>query len=268
MFGVVGGGRWCGGEAARPRIERGGCSSRLERRKDKAERLRGLTERLRTTEPPTELPRLQLRPVLGAYVQRTIPFRSASFSQVDCSPDGKYVRSRAAAQATKAQREEEQRDRKIAVHSPPGIDDLRSITEEEEKPKNGPSSSWFGREEPSSPEEEITRPRLVTQSSDERDEGRNSPYSDSERTYAKRPLRGPYGMMLEAEMSKGREREVHHQRTTSSPSQLEGCARPSNQILAQLLKGSSERSLSQPSSNTLLPKVIVLNVFFYRENLA
>ncbi|XP_018914389.2 uncharacterized protein [Bemisia tabaci] len=35
---------------------------------------------------------------------------------------------------------------------------------------------------------------------------------------------------------------VHHQRTTSSPSQLEGCsAAPSQQLLAQLLKGSSER---------------------------
>ncbi|XP_073986302.1 rho guanine nucleotide exchange factor 17 isoform X2 [Rhodnius prolixus] len=45
---------------------------------------------------------------------------------------------------------------------------------------------------------------------------------------------------------------VHHQRTTSSPSQLEGCSiqkekrpEPSHQLLAQLLKGSSERNLTE-----------------------
>ncbi|XP_024084629.1 rho guanine nucleotide exchange factor 17 isoform X2 [Cimex lectularius] len=132
------------------------------------------------------------------------------------------------------------------------------------------------------------------------------------RRYSKKPIRGPYGQMLEAEMKKpetrkftihhddlkfleefgqpskpvrqrtmddshlkrsytspepsdsvksgskrkvnenvpfgGNKPEVHHQRTTSSPSQLEGCSKdkgpqPSHQLLAQLLKGSSERSL-------------------------
>lgn len=50
---------------------------------------------------------------------------------------------------------------------------------------------------------------------------------------------------------------VHHQRTTSSPSQLEGCARvkkapePSPQLLAQLLKGSSEQVYGRPLTNPL-----------------
>ncbi|KAK9496468.1 hypothetical protein O3M35_013232 [Rhynocoris fuscipes] len=151
------------------------------------------------------------------------------------------------------------------------------------------------------------------------------------RRYSKRPLRGPYGQMLEAEMKKPETRKftinhddlkfleeynnqsssqtripigsrpramddsqlkrsytspeqaepsapkgtfkrksnssvssyphttktenqpvVHHQRTTSSPSQLEGCSmkkekrpEPSHQLLAQLLKGSSERNLTE-----------------------
>lgn len=50
---------------------------------------------------------------------------------------------------------------------------------------------------------------------------------------------------------------VHHQRTTSSPSQLEGCSRvkktpePSPQLLAQLLKGSSEQVYGGPLTNPL-----------------
>ncbi|XP_050544977.1 rho guanine nucleotide exchange factor 17-like [Daktulosphaira vitifoliae] len=50
---------------------------------------------------------------------------------------------------------------------------------------------------------------------------------------------------------------VHHQRTTSSPSQLEGCARvnktpePSPQLLAQLLKGSSEKVYGGPLTNPM-----------------
>lgn len=49
----------------------------------------------------------------------------------------------------------------------------------------------------------------------------------------------------------------YHQRTTSSPSQLEGCARvkkapePSPQLLAQLLKGSSEQMYGGPLTNPL-----------------
>lgn len=50
---------------------------------------------------------------------------------------------------------------------------------------------------------------------------------------------------------------IHHQRTTSSPSQLEGCSRvkktpePSPQLLAQLLKGSSEQVYGGPLTNPL-----------------
>lgn len=38
------------------------------------------------------LPRAESRPIVGAYTQKAIPFRSASFSQVDYS-SGKYIRS-------------------------------------------------------------------------------------------------------------------------------------------------------------------------------
>ncbi|XP_039288297.1 rho guanine nucleotide exchange factor 17 isoform X2 [Nilaparvata lugens] len=41
-----------------------------------------------------KLPKPKSRTIVGSYIQRTIPFRSASFSQVDYSPaDGKYIRS-------------------------------------------------------------------------------------------------------------------------------------------------------------------------------
>lgn len=41
------------------------------------------------------LPKPETRPVIGSYVQRTVPFRSASFSQVDfSSSEGKYFRKR------------------------------------------------------------------------------------------------------------------------------------------------------------------------------
>lgn len=86
--------------------------------------------------------------------------------------------------------------------------------------------------------------------------------------YSKRPLRGPYGQMLEAEMAKPKINETDkkrkkvtsnlsfnasnassdseiktpcHHRTTSSPSKLEGLPGPSPELLADLLKGSSER---------------------------
>ncbi|KAF6212230.1 hypothetical protein GE061_012751 [Apolygus lucorum] len=139
------------------------------------------------------------------------------------------------------------------------------------------------------------------------------------RSYSKRPLRGPYGQMLEAEMKKPEARklaiqqeelkflstrdnsrlrsmddsqltqkrshdfgrsllpsvkrkvsanlgysaseeksekpEVHHQRTTSSPSQLEGCSsRMGNpaRLLGSLLKGSSERTLAEANPAHLL----------------
>ncbi|KAL7295505.1 hypothetical protein TKK_0011150 [Trichogramma kaykai] len=134
--------------------------------------------------------------------------------------------------------------------------------------------------------------KLSTQSSDERDElppsATPSDLSDCEgqtpRRYSKRPLRGPYGQMLEAEMAKPRatdlvsldassgvmrqRRKVStnlsfnasssagfgvdqppvpcHHRTTSSPSKLEGLPGPSPELLAELLKGSSERVARAP----------------------
>ena len=122
------------------------------------------------------------------------------------------------------------------------------------------------------------------------------------RRYSKRPLRGPYGQMLEAEMAKPRVADIvglddprrhqrrkvsanlsfnassssgsggaggggggsaggahpdaahhqgpHHQRTTSSPSKLEGLPGPSPELLAELLRGSSERvARSSPHQN-------------------
>lgn len=202
------------------------------------------------------------------------------------------------------------------------------------------------------------RPRLIYQSSEEREDekprkllsranslsegesdngyretpSRGSPslfdLSDSEskvykghppRSYSKRPLRGPYGQMLEAEMKKPETRkfavqqeelkflsafghqsrdrarsaddsqlpakpnsrgllssakrkvsanlsyssagktdkpEVFHQRTTSSPSQLEGCSSRTNKdnslLLGNLLKGSSERTLAEANPAHLL----------------
>lgn len=96
--------------------------------------------------------------------------------------------------------------------------------------------------------------------------------------YSKRPLRGPYGQMLEAEMAKPRttdmslEEGLHprrkvsanlsfnsntnsnsgpptpcHHRTTSSPSKLEGLPGPSPELLAELLRGSSERIALAPA---------------------
>ncbi|XP_058821549.1 uncharacterized protein LOC131683523 [Topomyia yanbarensis] len=44
------------------------------------------------TEICTKLPRPESRTIVGSYTQKTIPFRSASFSQVDYS-SGKYIRS-------------------------------------------------------------------------------------------------------------------------------------------------------------------------------
>ncbi|XP_069677397.1 rho guanine nucleotide exchange factor 17 isoform X2 [Periplaneta americana] len=201
-------------------------------------------------------------------------------------------------------------------------------------------------EESQSPEETprwLEKPKLVYQSSEEReDDGRPppparadslsegesdqgerpsapspAPLSDSEgrphtpRRYSKRPLRGPYGQMLEAEMSKAAEssrmsrlqlefldkivppprslddsqlaggygraspkRKVSanipyqapqsppppppqpcHQRTTSSPSQLEGCAAPRPELLAELLRGSSERVYSKDTRTHVVVEI-------------
>lgn len=154
--------------------------------------------------------------------------------------------------------------------------------------------------------------RLQCQSSEEREDESEG---EAPRRYSKRPLRGPYGQMLEAEMKKpeadrilsklqdlkfleeyaappagesprpralttqslddsqlkggyGRTQTptphpraspkrkvsafVCHQRTTSSPSQLEGYSGPSSgrpELLAELLRGSSER-LFVPSPTT------------------
>ncbi|KAJ8678665.1 hypothetical protein QAD02_014452, partial [Eretmocerus hayati] len=133
----------------------------------------------------------------------------------------------------------------------------------------------------------LTAGKLSGQSSEERDEpppsATPSDLSDCEgqapRRYSKRPLRGPYGQMLEAEMAKPRvtdlvalddglrpRRKVSanlsfnasstrrtesaptpcHHRTTSSPSKLEGLPGPSPELLAELLRGSSERVARAP----------------------
>ncbi|XP_055604092.1 uncharacterized protein LOC129752331 [Uranotaenia lowii] len=59
----------------------------------------GFVEEVRDEKPPnevdeifTKLPRPESRSIVGSYTQKTIPFRSASFSQVDYS-SGKYIRS-------------------------------------------------------------------------------------------------------------------------------------------------------------------------------
>ncbi|XP_076245903.1 rho guanine nucleotide exchange factor 17 isoform X2 [Calliopsis andreniformis] len=129
------------------------------------------------------------------------------------------------------------------------------------------------------------RNKLSAQSSEERDEPPATPsdLSDCEghtpRRYSKRPLRGPYGQMLEAEMAKPRTADIAleeglrprrkvsanlsynassnnsgsepptpcHHRTTSSPSKLEGLPGPSPELLAELLRGSSERVARAPA---------------------
>ncbi|XP_046817650.1 uncharacterized protein LOC124423673 isoform X3 [Vespa crabro] len=128
------------------------------------------------------------------------------------------------------------------------------------------------------------RNKLTAQSSEERDDPPATPsdLSDCEghapRRYSKRPLRGPYGQMLEAEMAKPRATDISleeglrprrkvsanlsyntgansssepptpcHHRTTSSPSKLEGLPGPSPELLAELLRGSSERVARAPA---------------------
>ncbi|XP_024226609.1 rho guanine nucleotide exchange factor 17 isoform X9 [Bombus impatiens] len=135
------------------------------------------------------------------------------------------------------------------------------------------------------PESLDTDRKLSAQSSEERDEPPATPsdLSDCEghtpRRYSKRPLRGPYGQMLEAEMAKPRTADISleeglrprrkvsenlsynassnnsgsepptpcHHRTTSSPSKLEGLPGPSPELLAELLRGSSERVARAPA---------------------
>lgn len=109
------------------RGKRAATHKKKPRTSDKTERLRELTEKLKSPPPgkgdpgpsanpvvldppaaPTpapaeddlfecvnlKLPKPESRTIVGSYIQRTIPFRSASFSQVDFSPvDGKYIRS-------------------------------------------------------------------------------------------------------------------------------------------------------------------------------
>ncbi|XP_075227157.1 rho guanine nucleotide exchange factor 17 isoform X2 [Lycorma delicatula] len=140
--------RFGGGQA--PRVPKRSNKKKPPRNSDKAERLRELTEKLKTPppsnaraepgpsraprplpadvpapttttpaifssatatdsdverrEPPPQedvfecvdlkLPKPKSRTIVGSYIQRTIPFRSASFSRVDFSPvDGKYIRN-------------------------------------------------------------------------------------------------------------------------------------------------------------------------------
>ncbi|XP_063982833.1 rho guanine nucleotide exchange factor 17 isoform X3 [Diachasmimorpha longicaudata] len=131
---------------------------------------------------------------------------------------------------------------------------------------------------------ENERNKLAAQSSEEKDDqpATLSDLSDCEghtpRRYSKRPLRGPYGQMLEAEMAKPRSTDIGlednirhrrkisanlsynpgvnsnsepptpcHHRTTSSPSKLEGLPGPSPELLAELLRGSSERVSRSPA---------------------
>lgn len=112
--------------------------------------------------------------------------------------------------------------------------------------------------------------------------------------YSKRPLRGPYGQMLEAEMAKPRATDIAleeglrprrkvsanlsyntssnnsgsepptpcHHRTTSSPSKLEGLPGPSPELLAELLRGSSERVARAPVHRNV--STIKLNIVLAR----
>lgn len=107
--------------------------------------------------------------------------------------------------------------------------------------------------------------------------------------YSKRPLRGPYGQMLEAEMAKPRTTDIAleeglrprrkisanlsynagsnnsgsepptpcHHRTTSSPTKLDGLPGPSPELLAELLRGSSERVARAPAHRNV-SKIILL----------
>ncbi|RZF36300.1 hypothetical protein LSTR_LSTR006805 [Laodelphax striatellus] len=122
--------RWTGADraaasasASTPRAPKRTNKKKAARTSDKSEHLKQLTERLKapstssppppppqpTPQPPPtppplppaddvfelkKLPKPKSRTIVGSYIQRTIPFRSASFSQVDYSPaDGKYIRN-------------------------------------------------------------------------------------------------------------------------------------------------------------------------------
>lgn len=85
------------------------------------------------------------------------------------------------------------------------------------------------------------------------------------RTSPKRKTSANLPLSITAEKKYGgNETVVHHQRTTSSPSQLEGCSRvkktpePSPQLLAQLLKGSSEQVYGGPLTNPLKVSTVSL----------
>nr|XP_050850263.1 uncharacterized protein LOC127063944 isoform X4 [Vespula vulgaris] len=142
------------------------------------------------------------------------------------------------------------------------------------------------------------RNKLTAQSSEERDEPPATPsdLSDCEghapRRYSKRPLRGPYGQMLEAEMAKPRATDISleeglrprrkvsanlsyntgansnsepptpcHHRTTSSPSKLEGLPGPSPELLAELLRGSSERVARAPAHRNDTRTHVVIELY-------
>ncbi|CAA9999436.1 unnamed protein product [Nesidiocoris tenuis] len=356
-------------------------------RQEKAERLKELTEKLKEpakiqTEnsqlenfPTTsnfqndpfdfnlELPKVESRAIIGAYIQRTIPFRSASFSQVDySSTDGKYnIRPARTAKPSSSSLPRKKTSEPSNVGGSPaefppgesnGLDadslpppaknvsarakKLSDSIEEEtvesvksaadpinslqisptnksennvnnnnngnnlKRQKSVSSSSenleksvvgrrindWSGGSAPQSPDEAASPPlwrlfddRLSRAGSLSEGESDNGGPAYPPRSYSKRPLRGPYGQMLEAEMKKPERKadelkkrppdvrrkvsanlgevsekvEVHHQRTTSSPSQLEGCSTTASvQLLAHLLKGSSERALTESDPARIL----------------
>ncbi|XP_043279981.1 uncharacterized protein [Venturia canescens] len=146
---------------------------------------------------------------------------------------------------------------------------------------------------------ENDRSKLAAQSSEEREDPSItwSDLSDCEghtpKRYSKRPLRGPYGQMLEAEMAKPRTTDIAleeglrprrkisanlsytgstntsnsepptpcHHRTTSSPSKLESLPGPSPELLAELLRGSSERVARAPAHRNDTRNHVVVELY-------
>lgn len=114
-----------GGDGSGRGGKRGG-NKKKNRSSDKTERLKQLTAKLtspstsqqeQNKEPVVSAPtsenvskeddifnltfaKPESRTIVGAYTQRSIPFRSASFSQVDVLPEGKYVRQSNAIRST------------------------------------------------------------------------------------------------------------------------------------------------------------------------
>ncbi|XP_076391825.1 rho guanine nucleotide exchange factor 17 isoform X6 [Megachile rotundata] len=228
--------------------------------------------------------RLEPRGPLLTFHRAGAPFRSASFGQVDFNQENRME------------------PHEVIITPPPEEPRLSQTLEGSETASEAPSESsspgktrrYRGDTSKRRKGVYITqwpepldsdRNKLSAQSSEERDEPPATPsdLSDCEghtpRRYSKRPLRGPYGQMLEAEMAKPRTTDIAleeglrphrkisanlsyntssnnsssepptpcHHRTTSSPSKLEGLPGPSPELLAELLRGSSERVARAPA---------------------